>query len=69
MAKKTTTEEERNVKVKAKVNLKYDSDVVKIGQELNIRQSDLEELQNKGYISYTPLVQSEQDDRTPPANN
>ncbi|APM41392.1 hypothetical protein [Clostridium kluyveri] len=69
MAKKTTAEEERNVKVKAKVNLKYDSDVVKIGQELDIRQSDLEELQNKGYISYTPPVQLEQDDQTPPANN
>lgn len=59
MAKKVA-EEERNVKVKAKVNLKYDSDVVKIGKELDIRQSDLKELQDKGYISYTPPVQTQQ---------
>ncbi|ADK16178.1 hypothetical protein [Clostridium ljungdahlii] len=59
MAKKAA-EEERNVKVKAKVNLKYDSDVVKMGGELEIRESDLEELQNKEYVSYTPPVQTQQ---------
>lgn len=71
MAKKAA--EERNVKVKAKVNLKYDSDVVKIGGEFDIRQSDLEELQNKEYVSYTPPVQTQQTgqdngQQTPPAD-
>ena len=72
MAKKAT-EEERNIKVKAKVNLKYDSDVVKIGEELEIRESDLKELQDKEYVSYTPPVQTQQTgqetgQQTPPAN-
>lgn len=44
MAKKANVEEERNVKVQAKVNLKYDSDVVKTGEELLIRQSDIESM-------------------------
>ncbi|OAA91254.1 hypothetical protein [Clostridium ljungdahlii] len=70
MAKKVA-EEERNVKVKAKVNLKYDSDVVKMGSELEIRDSDLKEMKDKGYISYTPPVQTQQtgqetDQQTPP---
>jgi hypothetical protein len=72
MAKKAA-EEDRNVKVKVKINLKYDSDIVKAGEELEIRQSDLKELKDKGYISYTPSVETQQPgqgtgQQTPPQN-
>lgn len=40
--------EERTAKVKAKVNLKYDSDVLKTGKEFLIRQSDAESM--KPYV-------------------
>jgi hypothetical protein len=36
--------EKRDFKVKAKVNLKYDKDVVKVGQEFLVRKSDLEKI-------------------------
>lgn len=41
-------EEERNVKVQARVNLKYDSDVIKADKEFNIRKSDIESM--KPYV-------------------
>lgn len=46
--KKQATEEveERIVKVKAKVNLKYDKDVIKAGEEFSIRLSDVEAVEN-----------------------
>ncbi|WP_238884517.1 hypothetical protein [Clostridium sp. YIM B02551] len=42
MAKAKVNAEERNVKVKAKKNLKYDKDVIKKGQEFLMRESDVE---------------------------
>lgn len=33
--------EKRTIKAKAKVNLKYDKDVIKIGEEFSIRKSDV----------------------------
>ena len=73
MTKKKEIEEERNIKVKAKVNLKYDEDVIKIGEDFDIRESDLEDMLKSEYIDYTPAVQqSQQGDNTeitPPDNN
>lgn len=43
-----TDVEERTVKVKAKVNLKYDSDVVKTGEDILIKQSDMDSM--KPYV-------------------
>lgn len=45
--KKTLTEEleKRNIKVKAKVNLKYDKDIVKAGVEFLIRESDVKAIE------------------------
>jgi hypothetical protein len=45
MAKKKIAEQ-RNVKVKAMVNLKYDKDVIKIKQEFFIRESDIEAMKD-----------------------
>lgn len=36
---------ERNIKVKALVNLKYDKDVVKIGGEFLVRETDLKSME------------------------
>lgn len=36
---------ERNIKVKALVNLKYDKDVVKIGGEFLVRENDLKSME------------------------
>ncbi|MCM0648637.1 hypothetical protein NBE98_09650 [Clostridium swellfunianum] len=36
--------EKRTVRVNAKINLKYDKDVVKIGQEFLVRKSDIEDI-------------------------
>lgn len=43
-------EEKRTVKVKAKINLKYDIDIIKIGQEFLVRKSDLMVMAENGYI-------------------
>jgi len=40
--------EERSVKVKAKVNLKYDKDVIKTGKEFLVRDSDVKAI--KDYV-------------------
>lgn len=70
MAKKTASEEERTIKVKAKVNLKYDEDVIEIGKDFNIRESDLEEMRKNNYVDYTPTVQQSQQQQTvPPKGN
>lgn len=64
-------EKEDMIEVTAKVNIKYDTETRKAGEGLKIRQSDLKELQDKEYVSYTPTVQqqqSQQPDPTPPAN-
>ncbi|OAA93010.1 hypothetical protein [Clostridium coskatii] len=53
-------EKENMIEVTAKVNMKYDTDIKKVGEKLKIRESDLKELQDKGYISYTPPVQTQQ---------
>ncbi len=37
----------------------------KQGEKLKIRDSDLKELQGKGYISYTPPVQNQQQTQNP----
>ncbi|GIM29820.1 hypothetical protein CPJCM30710_24860 [Clostridium polyendosporum] len=43
-------EEKRAVKVKAKINLKYDRDIIKIGEEFAVRKSDVTGMSEKGYI-------------------
>ncbi|WP_123053144.1 hypothetical protein [Clostridium sp. JN-1] len=56
----TTKAKEDMIEVIAKVNIKYDTKTKKVGEKLQIRQSDLKELQDKEYISYTPSVQTQQ---------
>jgi hypothetical protein len=51
--------EKRNIKVKAMVNLKYDKDVIKIGQEFLVRKSDVEDI--KSYIEVLGEVRDEKD--------
>ncbi|CAB1242639.1 conserved hypothetical protein [Clostridiaceae bacterium BL-3] len=58
---------ENVVEVTAKVNIKYDNDIKKAGGKLKIRESDLKELQGKGYISYIPPVQNQQTSQNPPS--
>lgn len=62
--------EKRTIKVKAKINLKYDKDVIKIGQEFLVRKSDIEAI--KDYIEVleeiedsneTPKEDSENEDK------
>lgn len=38
------------VNAKALVNLKYDKDCFKIGEELKVRASEVEAMEGKGYI-------------------
>ncbi len=58
-------EEKRETKVKALINLKYDTDIVKKDEEFLIRETDLKELQDRKYISYTEPVTIM--DQVPPA--
>lgn len=51
--------EKRVIKVKAKINLKYDKDVVKIGQEFLVRKSDFEEI--KDYVEVLEKIEDEDD--------
>jgi hypothetical protein len=51
--------EKRTIKVKAKVNLKYDKDVIKIGQEFLVRKSDVEDIET--YIEVLGEVKDEKD--------
>ena len=51
--------EKRIVKVKARVNLKYDKDVIKIGQEFLVRKSDIEEI--KDYVEVLEKTNTEED--------
>lgn len=60
MAKKKVIEE-RIVKVKAKINLKYDKDVIKIKQEFLIRESDVEPM--KDYIEVIGKIEKATDDK------
>lgn len=50
---------ENTVKVTAKVNIRYDKVSIKADQKFEIRESDLEGLKNKGYVSYEPAAQSQ----------
>lgn len=52
--------EKRSIKVKAIVNLKYDNDVVKIGQEFAVRKSDIKEI--KEYVEVLDKISIEEDD-------
>jgi hypothetical protein len=52
--------EKRNIKVKAKINLKYDKDVVKIGQEFLVRKSDIESI--KDCVDVIGEVEDKKDD-------
>ena len=45
-----TTRAEKKAKVRVLVNLKYDKEVKKIGQELEIRESDLKNMVNKKLV-------------------
>lgn len=71
MAGKANENTEKSIEVTAKVNLKYDNEIKKIGEKLEIRESDLEELRDNGYIDYTPPAnQTPNTNQTapPPAN-
>lgn len=61
----------KKVKVKALVNLKYDKDIKKIGEELKIRIDDAEEMVNKGLIKLLediPEESAEDDDKDGESN-
>lgn len=51
--------EKRSIKVRARVNLKYDKDVIKIGQEFLVRKSDIEEI--KDYVEVLEKTNTEED--------
>lgn len=55
-----TSSKENMIEVTAKVNIRYDKVSIKADQKFEIRESDLEGLKNKGYISYKPAAQSQQ---------
>ncbi|MBV4417304.1 DUF7210 family protein [Clostridium tyrobutyricum] len=57
---------ETMVEVALKLNIKYDNEIKKAGEELKIRESDLEEFKKKGYIKY--INQDSMQDSTPPQN-
>jgi hypothetical protein len=61
------TSKENVIEVTAKVNIKYDNDIKKVGEKLKIRESDLKELQGKGYINYTAPAQNQQPPQSPPS--
>jgi len=67
MASKVDKGTEKMIEVTAKVNLKYDNEIKKIGDKLNIRESDLKNMQEKGYIDYTAPIEP-QETVVPPAN-
>lgn len=50
---------ENMVEVTAKVNIRYDKVSIKANQKFEIRESDLEGLKNKGYISHVPPTSQE----------
>lgn len=52
--------EKRIIKVKAKINLKYDKEVVKIGQEFLVRKSDIKEI--KEYVEILDKINDEEED-------
>ncbi|MBU5268897.1 DUF7210 family protein [Clostridium tepidum] len=45
-----TVEEKAIIKVRALVNIKYDKDCFKIGDEFEVRTEDSEEMTKKGYV-------------------
>lgn len=59
--------EKRNIKVKAKVNLKYDKDVIKIGEEFLIRESDVKDI--KDYIEILTKIEPTKPPTEPPNEN
>ena len=42
--------EKRNIKVKAKVNLKYDKDIINIGQEFKVKEEEVLQLIKEWHI-------------------
>ena len=54
MAKKV---DEKLKKVKALVNIKYDEDCFKIGDEFEIREDDVEKMTNKGYVELLEKIE------------
>lgn len=50
------TSKENVVEVTLKLNVKYDNEIKKAGEKLKIRESDLKEFKDKGYIAYIPPV-------------
>lgn len=60
MADKATKNNENMVEVTAKINLKYDNDIKKAGEKLQIRESDLESMKKRDYINYTPPTEPKQ---------
>lgn len=57
---------ETMVEVTLKLNVKYDNEIKKAGEKLEIRESDLEEFKKKGCIKY--INQDSIQDSTPPQN-
>jgi len=51
--------EKRTIKVRAKINLKYDKDVIKIGKEFLVRKADLETI--KEYVEIQEEIKDEKD--------
>lgn len=44
-------------KVKALVNIKYDENCFKIGDEFEIREDDVEKMTNKGYVELLEKIE------------
>ncbi|MEY7998610.1 hypothetical protein AB8U03_00090 [Clostridium sp. Mt-5] len=55
---------ETMIEVTVKVNIKYDNQIKKAGEKLQIRESDLKEFKDKGYIEYIPQTAAQ--DPVPP---
>lgn len=62
MAKKAeekTMVEKRIMKVRALVNIKYDKDCFKIGDEFEVSEEDSKEITEKGYVELLEELQTE----------
>ena len=64
---RTKKQEKTTVSVKARVNLKYNADVVKAGKEFEVDIKDAERMAAKGYIELLEEIPEEEDD-TPEGN-
>lgn len=59
MAKKVEEKVEKKImKVKGLVNIKYDENCFKIGDEFAVRKEDSEEMSNKGYVELLQEVKT-----------